>query len=141
MFGKNEYIEHLRAVPLFSTLTKKDIAAIAKAADEVDFAAGTTLMTQGEAGSEAFIVLRGTVVVKRNGRKIATLGSGEIIGELALLEHSARSASVICETDCTMLVLDRRHFQPLLESTPALAVKFLQELAGRLRALDRAAFG
>jgi len=141
MFGRSEYIDHLRQLPLFSSLTKKEVAAVAKAADEVRFTAGHQLLTEGETGSEAFVLLEGTVTVKRKGRKLATLGPGEIIGELALLEHSERTASVICDTDCILLVIDRRHFVALLEDAPILAIKFLQELAGRLRELDRTAFG
>lgn len=141
MFGKNDYIDHLRQLPLFASLTKKEVATVAKAADEIRFPAGHKLLTEGESGSEAFVLLDGTVTIKRKGRKLATLGPGEIIGELALLDHAERTASVICDTDCILLVLDRRHFAALLQDTPILAIKFLQELAGRLRELDRTAFG
>ncbi len=141
MFGKNDHIERLKAVPLFSNLAKKDLNAIAKATDEVTFPAGHALITEGEMGNEAFVVLAGSVTVTRNGKRVASLGPGDVIGEYTILEHAPRVASVTCDDDCTMLVIDRRHFSALLESTPALAIKFLQELAGRLRELDRTAFG
>lgn len=141
MFGRNDYIERLRAVPLFSNLSKKDVAAIAKATDEVTFPAGHQLITEGELGNEAFVMLRGSCTVTRNGKKVATLSDGDVIGEYTILEHAPRVASVTCDDECVMLVIDRRHFAALLESTPALAIKFLQELAGRLRELDRTAFG
>ncbi len=141
MTKNDDHISQLKRIPLFASLSKKDVARLASAADEVDFAAGHTLITEGEAGSEAYVVLSGTVSVSRQGTMIAALGPGEIIGELALLEDAERTASVTCETDCSMLVLDRRHFVPLLEDTPALAIGFLEELARRLRDLDRTAFG
>ena len=141
MARKDDYIARLQQVPLFASLSKKDVARIAKAADEVDFSAGHRLITEGETGSEAYVVLSGTASISREGTTIAALGPGEIIGELALLEDAERAASVTCETDCSMMVLDRRHFIPLLEETPALAIKFLEELARRLRELDRTAFG
>lgn len=141
MSGKNDYIDYLRRVPLFSSLSKKDIAAVAKAGDELDFPPGHALVTEGETGSEAFVVLSGSVSVVRNGQKLATLGTGDIIGELALLDQSPRTATVICDTACTALVIDRRHFVPLIDKSPALGIKFLAELAGRLRSLDRTAYG
>jgi CRP/FNR family cyclic AMP-dependent transcriptional regulator len=141
MAKRDDYITRLKEVPLFSTLSKKDVARIATAADEVDFPAGHVLITEGQQGSEAYVLLSGTASISRQGTTIAALGAGEIIGELALLEDAGRAASVTCETDCSMLVLDRRHFIPLLEETPALAIKFLEELARRLRELDRTAFG
>lgn len=141
MTRRDEYIDHLKSVPLFSSLGRKDVTAIARAADEIDFAAGTTLITEGESGSEAFIVLTGSVEVRRGGRAIASLGSGDIIGELSLLDQSPRTASVVCTTDCTVLVIDRRHFAPLIETSPPLGLEFLRELASRLRELDRTVFG
>jgi CRP-like cAMP-binding protein len=141
MSNRDDYIDHLRRVPLFSTLTNKDLTRIAKATDELDFEAGHQLIAEGESGSEAYVLVSGTVSVSRHGTVIAALGAGEIIGELALLDNTVRAASVVCETACSALVLDRRHFVPLLEDTPALAIKLLQALAGRLRELDRTAFG
>lgn len=141
MTRRDDYIDQLKAVPLFSSLSRKDVTAIAKAADEVDFAAGTALITEGESGSEAFVVLSGSVEVRRAGQVIATLGSGDIIGELSLLDQCPRTASVVCSTDCTVLVIDRRHFAPLIETSPSLGLEFLRELASRLRELDRTVFG
>jgi len=48
---------------------------------------------------------------------------------------------VVCDTDCSALVIDRRHFTPLIERSPALGIRFLAELAARLRNLDRTAYG
>jgi CRP-like cAMP-binding protein len=141
MSSKNEYIEYLRRVPLFSSLNKRDISAVAKAGDELDFAAGHELITEGTTGSEAYILLSGNVTVTRKGTKLAKLGPGDIIGELALLDQSTRTASVVCDTDCSALVIDRRHFTPLIERSPALGIRFLAELAARLRNLDRTAYG
>lgn len=79
--------------------------------------------------------------MKRNGRKIATLEPGAIVGELSLLDHGPRTATVICETDCTLFVIDQRHFLAVLDDVPTLAHKMLSSLAGRIRELDRAYFG
>ena len=141
MAGKNNIIDRLAAVPMFASFTKKELTSIAKAADEVTLPAGHTLIKEGTEGYEGFVVLKGTVTVSRKGKKLATLGEGQVLGELSLLESSLRSASVVCDTECTVLVMDRVRFKQLLLETPILAVKFLEELAGRLRSLDRTAFG
>ena len=126
---------------MFSSFTKKDLTAISKATDEVTLPVGHALIKEGTEGYEGFVVLEGTVTVTRKGRKLATLGAGEVLGALALLESSLRSATVTCETECTVLVIDRQRFKQLLLETPSLAITFLEGLAGRLRSLDRTAFG
>ena len=98
MINSKVYVDHLRRVPMFEQFTRKDLEKIAQASDVVSVNAGTELMQQGSSGFEAFIVLRGTVVVKRNGRKVATLGMGAMLGELALLDHGERSAEQISKT-------------------------------------------
>lgn len=141
MASKAAQLEHLRSVPLFSACSKRELQAIQKAGDEIVMTAGTMIVDQGQMGREAFVLLDGEVVVRRNGRKVTNLGPGAVIGELSLLDHGPRTASVICETDCTLFVLDQRHFQKAIEHNPQMAMKLLGTIAGRVRDLDRAAFG
>ncbi|MEI2705050.1 MAG: cyclic nucleotide-binding domain-containing protein [Ilumatobacteraceae bacterium] len=141
MASKKAYIEHLRNVPLFQGCSNRDLEKIAKAGDEVRMPAGSLILDQGQTGREAFVVLDGTVVAKRNGKKIANLGRGAVVGELSLLDHGPRTATVICETDCELLLLDQRNFMGVLDEVPALAHKLLATLAGRIRDLDRQYYG
>ena len=141
MASKKAYIEHLRNVPLFQGCSNRDLETIAKAGDEVRMPAGSLILDQGQTGREAFVVLDGTVVAKRNGKKIANLGRGAVVGELSLLDHGPRTATVICETDCELLLLDQRNFMGVLDEVPALAHKLLATLAGRIRDLDRQYYG
>src|SRR6187401_1680540 len=106
MASKRAHIENLRNVALFSGCTNKELDRIARSGDEVKMPAGTVLADQGQTGREAFIVLEGEVAVKRNGRKVATLGPGAIVGELSLLDHGPRTATVTCETDAAIFVVD-----------------------------------
>jgi CRP-like cAMP-binding protein len=103
--------------------------------------AGSLIVDQGQTGREAFVVLSGSVLVKRNGKKVGSFGPGMVVGELSLLDHGPRTATVVCETDCTLLLLDQRHFISVLDEVPALAHKLLATLASRIRDLDRKAFG
>ncbi len=101
---------------------------------------GTELVEEGTIGREFFFIVEGTAVVRRNGRKIATLGSGRYFGELALLDRKPRSASVVAETDMTLLVLEQRAFNGLLDAMPALSHKLLVAMSQRLREADARAF-
>ncbi len=141
MASKSSYLEHLAKVSLFSSCSQKDLAKIAKAGDEVTMPAGSLIVDQGQTGREAFVVLEGTVTVKRNGKKVASLGPGTVVGELSLLDHGPRTATVITETDCTLLLLSQRNFLGVVDDVPALAHKLLASLAGRIRDLDRQYYG
>ena len=103
--------------------------------------AGTLIIDQGQTGREAFVILDGTVAVKRNGRKIADLGSGAVVGELSLLDHGPRTATAVCTTDCSLLVIDQRRFIGVLDDIPTLSHKLMRTLASRIRELDRKNFG
>ena len=105
MASKQNHLDALREVPLFSACTNKELEKIAKASDEVSMPAGSLIVDQGQTGREAFVVLEGTVTVKRNGKKSRPLGPGAIVGELSLLDHGPRTATVTCETDCPLLLI------------------------------------
>jgi CRP-like cAMP-binding protein len=77
--------------------------------------------------------------VRRNNRKVATLGPGQYFGEMALLDRRPRSATVTSETDMTLLVLGQRQFNGVLDAVPALARKMLAAMATRLREADEKA--
>ena len=119
----------------------RDLGRIAKASNEITVEAGHVLVDQGDAGREAFVVIEGTATVKRNGRKVGTLKPGDAIGELALLDHGPRTATVTADTDLTALVLSAREFAGIIEDVPGLAQKLLAQLAARVRELDRQIYG
>lgn len=141
MFSKKAYVDNLRKVALFNGCTNKELDRIARSGDEVQMDAGTMLTDQGQTGREAFVVLDGTVGVKRNGRKVASLGPGAIVGELSLLDHGPRTATVTCDTDCSVFVISQRHFLAVLDDVPTISHKLLASLASRIRELDRAYYG
>jgi len=141
MASKNTKMDHLAKVPLFDGCSRRDLATIEKAGDDIQMTAGTLIIDQGQLGREAFVVLEGQVSVKRGSRKITTLGPGAVVGELSLLDHGPRTATVVCDTDCTLFVIDQRHFRSVLEKHPSIAMKLLATLAANIRALDKQSFG
>jgi CRP/FNR family cyclic AMP-dependent transcriptional regulator len=141
MAARTNHLQHLAEIPLFSALSKKDLARIAKASNEITVEPGHVLVDQGDAGRDAYVIVSGTATVKRNGRKVATLKPGDSVGELALLDHGPRTASVVADTPVTALVLTAREFSGVLEEVPGLAQKLLAQLANRVRELDRQIYG
>lgn len=141
MAPRSKHLEHLAEIPLFSALSKKDLQRIAKASNEVTLPKGSVLVDQGAMGREAFVLMDGSATVSRNGRKVGTLGPGDAVGELSLLDHGPRTARVVADTDLTALVLSAREFAGVIEEVPGLAHKMLAQLAGRVRELDRQIYG
>jgi CRP/FNR family transcriptional regulator, cyclic AMP receptor protein len=131
--------EYLATVPLFSALSPAELTEVAQATDEVDATAGQTLVDEGRVGREFFLILSGESVVERDGQEVARLGPGQWFGELSLLDHQPRSASVRAVTDMKLLVLGEAVFAGVLENVPTLAAKLLRNLAHRLRDADAAA--
>lgn len=141
MARTNQHLDALADVALFSACSKKELKRVAKASDEITMTAGTMIIDQGQTGREAFVIMDGDVTVKRNKRKVATLGPGSVVGEMSLLDNGPRTATVVCDTECTLLVIDQRRFRGVIEDIPAIAHKLLASLAGRIRELDRAYYG
>lgn len=141
MASKRAMLDHLRNVPLFSSCTTKDLEKIAKAGDTITLPAGQVIIDQGQTGREAFIIISGQATVRRNGKKITTVGAGAVLGELSLLDHGPRTATVTCDTDCEVIVIDQRHFSAVLSDVPALSQKLMAALAARIREFDRQYYG
>ena len=89
--GTNAKIELIKSAPLFENCSKQELQSIAQIADELDVRAGKVLIREGERGREFFVIVRGEVEVRRKGRKMATLGPGSFVGEMALLSKIPRS--------------------------------------------------
>ena len=141
MASNKAFLDDLRRIPLFAGCTKKELERLARAGDEVDMKAGSLLADQGQTGREAFVILAGSVSVRRNGRKVATLGPGAIVGELSLLDHGPRTATVTCDTDARCSSISQRHFLAVLDDVPTIGHKLMASLAGRIRELDRQYYG
>ncbi len=133
---KDNRLDLLRGVPLFSGCTKRELAAIESLTSMIDVAKGTEVATFGTPGQEFFIIVDGSATASRNGLTLAVLGPGSFFGELALLDGGERTATVVADTDLTLLVLSRREFRSLQSTAPSVAYKLLVELGARLRQAD-----
>ena len=131
-----QYLSSLAEVPLFSALSQRDLARIARLGEEVEVEAGTRLVDEGATGDQFFVILRGKAKVTRRGRRIAALGRGDSFGELSLLDRGPRTATVTAETRMELLVLGQRQFSGLLDDAPGFSRKLLAGMASRLREAD-----
>lgn len=129
----------LSAVPMFSRLSAKERRQVAKALGVHDVAEGVMLVRQGEAGDTFYVLLEGDAKVVRNGRKIATLGTGDWFGELALLDPAPRNADVVTLNAGVVGMLDAKSFRRLIAELPAMTARLLAGLARRVRDGDRRA--
>jgi CRP-like cAMP-binding protein len=134
--GKDSKLDQLAQVRLFSACNKKELGLIGRASDEIQVPAGKVLCEQGKPGFEFYLILDGEATVKRNGKKIASLGPGGSFGELALLTRLPRNATVEAATPMELLVLGQREFSGLLDEVPGMAHKLLSSMAQRLWEAD-----
>lgn len=131
--GKAARIEMLREVPLFARMTKKQLAEVGAAADEMAVDARSIVIREDEPGDTCFVVAAGSMGVRRRGRLVATIGPGGFIGEMSLLDGGSRTATVTALERSVLLALDRRTFASMLRSSPSLAIAMLEVLSTRLR--------
>jgi CRP-like cAMP-binding protein len=129
---KNAKVELLKNVPLFAECSKSELAQLAKIADEIDLREGTVLTREGRTGHEFFVLVEGTVRISKAGRKLADLGPGDWLGEIALLTTAPRTATVTATAPVRALVITDRAFRRTVSEVPAIAVKVLTCVAERL---------
>jgi CRP/FNR family transcriptional regulator, cyclic AMP receptor protein len=130
--ARDEYLQGLASVPLFSKCTKKQLQEIGGVATELVLPAGRVFARQGEVGVEVFILLDGTASVTRDGQRVATLTAGDVVGELAVLSGHPRNATVTAETELRILDVTHAGLDQLLDDIPGLAKVLLYEVSARL---------
>lgn len=132
----NDKARLLASVPLFAHLGRAGLEEVAMLADEVDVDAGTVLTQEGRTGGEFFVIVDGSVSVERGGRVVATLRTGDFLGEIALVDGGPRTATTTTVMPSRLLVVAHREFHSLLDRFPDVRMGVLQALAERVRKLD-----
>ncbi|HSF57983.1 MAG TPA: SLC13 family permease [Candidatus Binatia bacterium] len=127
----------IRTIPLFSGLSREDIAKVLGRLEEKFFAAGTTVLSQGDQGDSFYLIQSGAVQVVLEGgggrrEIIAVLGPQEGFGEMALLSGEPRSATIIAVKDTTVWRLSREAWNELIERYPTWLLHFCATLSKRL---------
>jgi CRP/FNR family transcriptional regulator, cyclic AMP receptor protein len=132
MLRKNVKIELLKRVPLFSSCSQRELAAIAALADELHLPAARNLTREGAGGFEFMILVEGEADVVRKGRVVNELGPGDFIGEIALVSGKPRTATVRTRGPARILVLTASGFRALMHDVPSIQDKVLAAVTARL---------
>ncbi len=122
---------------LFSTANQRELGQVAALTVPGELPAGSVLTRQGTAGGLAFVIAEGKAEVLRGEKRLATLGPGDVVGELSLLDGEPRSATVRALTDMEVLQISSQDLNRLLRKAPSVRRKLLEALAERLREADR----
>lgn len=134
--------EALGQVTLFSRLSERQRARLARFATTRDYKRGATIVRQGDTSMSLYVILSGSVRVDRESEggggavQVERLGPGGAFGEMGLLDDQPRAATVVAEEPTTCALLAKWDFQNELREDPAIALALLPVLTGRIRELD-----
>jgi CRP-like cAMP-binding protein len=129
-------LDLIRGVPLFAEADDPFLERLAGEFMERRYATGAVIAEEGETGRTFFVIESGVVSVTVHGREVGQLGPGEAFGEMALIDKSARSATVKALTDVHGYQLPVWSFRPIVESHPEMVWALLESLAERVRVAE-----
>jgi len=101
------------------------------------FKTGEIIFSEGEPGDHMYVVLEGAVDINVSGEKFIVAQPGDIIGEMALIDSSARSATAVARTNCKLIAINETRFAELTRLTPAFAIHVMRILVERLRRMNK----
>jgi CRP-like cAMP-binding protein len=131
----------LHAVPLFEGLSSKQLKKVADLSEVERFMAGASIVREGVVGDSFYVVLTGQAKVVVNGRTLNRLLPGDHFGEISLLDSGPRTASVVSETEMTLVAVTQRDFLVMLAHNPDISVRLLEGMARTVRRMDRSLAG
>jgi CRP-like cAMP-binding protein len=134
-FRQDTKVEALRRAPLFEGLSRRELQELARQTDDLEVPAGTVLCREGTIGREFCVIVEGEAEVTRDGARLATCGSGDFFGEIALLENVRRIATVTATTRLRFFVLSSQSFGAMLDASATVERRVLRALARRVTAL------
>ncbi len=130
-------IEQLRKMPIFSRCSKSEIENLGRNADEIDFAAGRTLIEQDVPNHTFYLLLQGEVEVMVRGLPSVRLGPGDFFGEISMIEPGPATATVVTSTAVEALVMSHAQFNNAIRADGNIALQVLGVMAERLRRVQR----
>jgi CRP-like cAMP-binding protein len=129
---RDQKVKLISRVPLFEGCSQSELARIAAITVQVEVPEGEVMIREGEPGEDFFVLVEGTAEVRRGKRRVATLGAGDFVGEIALLTDAPRTATIRATSPVSTLRATRRGFSALLETSPGIQRKIRKALADRL---------
>lgn len=136
MAGADSKQELLQSISIFSACGSRDLAELGQLLDEVDIPDGKVITREGDTAREMFIIASGTARVEKDGRALAELGPGGVIGEMALISEGRRNATVTADGPVKAFVAGHREFHSLMDRYPDFRLRVLEGLAKKIRMLE-----
>ena len=122
----------LSEVQFFDGFSSEDLRRVVELTDEVELTAGNVLVDQGDPGTHCYVILEGNASVYVRGDHVATMHRGSMVGEMALVDHRPRTATVVADTDLDLLRFDSAAFAKLLEEMPKASERVMTLLRTRM---------
>jgi len=135
--SKDAKLDRLSQVPLLSGLSRRELEKVAEITDEVELKAGRKLATEGEPAHTAYVIVSGTAAISVDGQKVGTVGPGELVGEMGLIDGGPRAATITAESDMDVYIIEPGRFRVLLDDVPSLCRHLLLAMTRRLRQTDQ----
>jgi small-conductance mechanosensitive channel len=133
--GNGERVrEALAQVDMFRILNDEEMAAVAAEAEIVEYPAGAVVAAEGEVGRSMFVILRGSVDIQKDAKKVAALGRHDLFGEIALFTGEPRGATVVAAGPLQVLVIQKAGFDAILKRNEDFIAKIEQMVEDRLHA-------
>lgn len=133
MYSTLEKTIILKTVSLFGTIPAENLSRIAQITEEVQYSANAPIFREGDYGDSLFIVVEGSVQIRKGNKDLATLGKGSFLGEMALLDQEPRSADAIVTEDTTLFKIAQEEFYEVMGSNSEIMQGIIKLLTGRLR--------
>lgn len=134
--NRDEKIELLRSLPPFAGASTRELRALASMGDIVDADAGRVLCRAERRALETYVVIKGSVDIIVGSEVVATLERGQFVGELGVIDGQPRSADVVAATDVTLLAIPAAALRVLIDTSHALRIALLHQIAERVRRMD-----
>ncbi len=134
-----ERVGILEGLPLFARLTTRQLKAVAKVSSDVRYEPGKVILKELDSGQNLVVIASGTAKVVHGGRVLATVGPGDVIGEMAIIDGEPRSATVTADSAVEGIMIYRTAFLRLLDEHPTMCWRLLLAQTARLRELDKQA--
>ncbi|MEM7322706.1 MAG: cyclic nucleotide-binding domain-containing protein [Actinomycetota bacterium] len=130
----DQKLDALAATPLFASCNKKQLKLIGSVTDRVDLPAGHVLVRHGTIPSEMYMLITGSATVEVDGKEVATIGAGEVVAELSMVDGGQASATVTMTEAGEAWVIRRSGFIPVWEQNPDISTALLLAVVARLKA-------
>lgn len=129
----SESVDWLANVAFFEGFDHDHLRRVAALSSEVEYPAGAVIIDQGDAGTDCFVIVDGSASVSMGGEFVAAVSEGTMIGEMALVDHRPRNATVTADTDCKLLRFQAKQFRQLLDEMPKASERVMTLLHDRMR--------